>query len=284
MSEGTPAVGEREAASGALASPWLVPLGALIAFAGSVCGIGGGLFAVPLLHYGFRVALRRAVATALALVLATTLASTVAESLQHSSSLHWPLIGALVVGVLIGAQLGFYASERLDSRALRKVFVVVLFAVGTRIVLAPEGNGAGPGELAGAVGPAELAIAFAVGLGGGFLAPLLGVGGGLLMVPGLYLGIPWLGFPGARACSLAAAAFAAARSLFLHARAGRVERTPALLLAAGALIGAYVGVAFVHVPSLRGIGRIPLGLILWAVAVRFLLDLRRATDGGAQRR
>ena len=41
---------------------------AAIAFVGAMCGIGGGLFTVPLLHFGVRLPLKQAVATALVLV------------------------------------------------------------------------------------------------------------------------------------------------------------------------------------------------------------------------
>ncbi len=95
------------------------------------------------------------------------------------------------------------------------------------------------------------------------------------MVPGLYLALPALGFPGARACALAAGVVGSSRSLFLHARAGRVHWRPGLVLGAGALVGAVLGVSFLHLPGFAEVGRPILAAVLWFVAGRFLFDLRR---------
>ena len=83
---------------------WLVLLGAPIGFAASLCGIGGGLFAGSLLHFGFGFDLRRASGTALVLVLATTVAATVTESLSGASAIPWSIVGALVVSATPGVQ------------------------------------------------------------------------------------------------------------------------------------------------------------------------------------
>ena len=48
---------------------WFLPAGALIGFLGTLAGIGGGLFAVPLLHHVTRIPLKHATGTALLLVL-----------------------------------------------------------------------------------------------------------------------------------------------------------------------------------------------------------------------
>ena len=74
---------------------------------GAVCGLGGGLFAVPLLHYVFKLPLRRAVATGLCLVCATAVSSTTAEFLHEDSALLWEVVLPLVGGALVGAQIGF---------------------------------------------------------------------------------------------------------------------------------------------------------------------------------
>ena len=105
---------------------WLLPAGLAIGFLGSLCGIGGGLFAVPILHYLVKIPLKKAVASGLVLVVATTGAATVAEAFQEEPDLHWYAIAALVLGVLAGAQLGYLVSERVNVRVLRWIFVVFL--------------------------------------------------------------------------------------------------------------------------------------------------------------
>jgi uncharacterized membrane protein YfcA len=99
------------------------------------------------------------------------------------------------------------------------------------------------------------------------------------MVPGLFLVIPGIGFPGARACALAAGIVGSARSLFLHARAGRVHWRAGAVLAGGALLGAGSGVYFLHLPGFAEVGRPLLAAVLWFVAGRFVVDLRRDARG-----
>lgn len=98
------------------------------------------------------------------------------------------------------------------------------------------------------------------------------------MVPALYLGLDTFGFSQARACSLAAGAVGAARSLALHSGAARVAWRSGLLLGAGALLGAASGVSALRFEALVVVGRVLLGLILWLVALRFFFDLRRDPD------
>ena len=283
MSAGAPQVERAGGESDARRSAWLLAAGLGIGFLGSLCGIGGGLFAVPFLHVVRGFELQVAVASSLVLVLATTVGATAAEAFQEASDLHGPLVAGLVGGVLLGAQAGFRVSERLPARRLKMVFVVVLTLAAIRLGPWPQAP-AGPGG--GALfepGAASLAVAFLVGAGGGFVAPLLGVGGGLIMVPGLYLGIPGLGFSTARATSLAAGSVAAARSLWLHARAGRVRWRSATWLAAGALLGAVLGVRTTRLAGVADLGRILLALVLLFVALRFARELWwRARAPGAQ--
>jgi uncharacterized membrane protein YfcA len=249
-------------------APWLVPAGFAIGFVvGSLCGIGGGLFAVPLLHAVHGLELRRAVATGLVLVLATTAAATLTEWIQGAPSTSWTVLLGLVPGAFVGALLGYRVAERTSVRNLKRVFVVVLVLAAARILLG--GSGGGPALAADvALSRGAAPLAFLVGIGGGFVAPLLGVGGGLLMVPGLFLGIPGL-------ASLAAGAVAAARSLRRHGRAGRVEWGTGLRLGAGAVLGAAVGVLVGRDPLWVEAGRVGLGLLLLGVAGRFARDLAR---------
>ncbi len=247
---------------------FLALTGAAIGFVGSLCGIGGGLFAVPLLHDFGRFELKRAVATGLVLVLATTAAATVTELLGPAPELTASFVLPLAVGVLAGAQLGFATSERISTRALKFVFVFVLAYSGWKLSF--EG-GAETSVVVSAAHAAPWA-AFVVGFGGGFVAPLLGVGGGLVLVPALVL-VVGLDFAGARATSLAAGAIGASRALALHSRAGRVVWRPGLWLGAGALIGATCGVLTLADPSLLVLGRRLFGGILWFVTARFALDV-----------
>ena len=259
----------------ARASWWLVLIGLPIGFASSLAGIGGGLFAGSLLHFRWHLDLRRATGTALVLVFATTTSATLTEALQPDSSLDLRLIGALVVGVAFGAGAGFAFSERVSERLLRALFAVVLLAASLRILLAGGGDAlARDPELRLTL--VDYLWAAAVGGAGGFVAPVLGVGGGLIMVPGLFLGLPGLGFDAARAMSLATGSIGSLRSLVLKHRAGRVCWRHGLRLAAGALLGAATGVTALGIDQRWiEVGRVLLGVVLALVGLRFARDWMR---------
>ncbi|MDF1801204.1 MAG: sulfite exporter TauE/SafE family protein [Planctomycetota bacterium] len=239
--------------------------GLAIAFVGAMCGIGGGLFAVPLLHFGFRMHLRRAVATSLCLVFATASAATIAEVLSGESEIHWGKVGFMTIGVLLGAQAGFPISKRFDTRQLRGVFSVVIFVAALRILFAGSD---GP-MVAAPPGWWPNLYAGLAGFAAGFVSPILGIGGGLVMVPALLLGPSALGFAAVRACSMAAAAVTSLRSLSMYWKEGSIHHIAAPFLAAGALVGASLGVTMVHMPGVIDYARQLLGLVLIFVSYRF---------------
>ncbi len=80
----------------------------------------------------------------------------------------------------------------------------------------------------------------AIGLGGGLLSGLLGVGGGIVMVPLLVL---WAGYAqrDAHATSLGAIIPISIAGIATYGVAGQVRYGTALALAAGAVVGAPIG-------------------------------------------
>ncbi len=238
-------------------------------------GVGGGLFATPLLHFGCGLRLRRAVATSLVLVFATAFSATVTELFHAEPALSLPALLWLVPSGLVGAQAGFALSRRVSGRKLRAIFVVVLLVAAYRVLWAARP------EVEPAAGALDLSLAAglrvaAVGFGGGLVAPLLGIGGGLLVVPGLLLTVPELGYLGARACSMALASVTSLRSVWLCSRGGDIDLPRGGWLGFGALVGAVAGVSAVHRPGWAGGARILLGVVLVLVALRMALDLLRS--------
>jgi uncharacterized protein len=88
--------------------------------------------------------------------------------------------------------------------------------------------------------PALILIAV-IGLAGGILSGLFGIGGGLVIVPGLII---LVGFTAAQAAGTSLAALLLPVGLFgalEYYRAGQVDVRAALIIAVGLLIGAYLG-------------------------------------------
>lgn len=83
-------------------------------------------------------------------------------------------------------------------------------------------------------------VVIGVGAAAGFASGLLGIGGGLVMVP-LMVGVASFSQHHAHATSLAAIVLIAAGGALVFGNAGEVDLPAAALLAAGALFGAPIG-------------------------------------------
>jgi hypothetical protein len=110
----------------------------------------------------------------------------------------------------------------------------------------------------------------AIGLGGGLLSGLLGVGGGIVMVPLLVL---WAGFAqrDAHATSLGAIIPISIAGIVTYGAAGEVRYGTALALAAGSVLGAPIGARLLSRMDERML-KIVFGVFLIAVSV--LLGVR----------
>jgi uncharacterized protein len=124
--------------------------------------------------------------------------------------------------------------------------------------------------------PLTLVTLLAIGAAAGFLAGLLGVGGGILLVPAMVL---LLGFDQhvAQGTSLVVIVPAALIGTWTHYRRGTIRPRDALLVAAGGVLGAAIG-------SLSALSlddellRRLFALVLLATAVRMLLPQRDRPD------
>ncbi|MCW3027287.1 MAG: hypothetical protein JWN81_498 [Solirubrobacterales bacterium] len=117
--------------------------------------------------------------------------------------------------------------------------------------------------------------AIAIGLAGGVIAGLLGVGGGVLFVPGLVIFLG-LNQHQAEATSLLAIIPVAIVGSYMQDRYGNVRRGDALLLGLLSLAGAAGGVALANALSGRVL-RDAFAILLLVVAAQFV---RRALGSG----
>ena len=126
--------------------------------------------------------------------------------------------------------------------------------------------------------PLEIFALLAIGLTAGLLAGLLGIGGGLLMVPAMVL-IVGLDQHVAEGTSLLVIIPAAALGSFTHYRHRRLALRDAAALALGGVLGAAVG--SVTALSLDDqLLRKLFAILILAVAVRLLMTRRSAVETG----
>ncbi|MGH8467749.1 MAG: sulfite exporter TauE/SafE family protein [Gammaproteobacteria bacterium] len=136
---------------------------------------------------------------------------------------------------------------------------------------------------------ATLIAYLALGTLAGILAGLLGIGGGIVIVPGLYFLFLTQGFPEqicmhlAIGSSLASVVFTSMSSASAHHRRGSVHWTAVRGLTPGLLAGAALGAALADLIPERGL-RLGFGLFEIAVAVQLLVDFEPAPHRDLPRR
>lgn len=143
-------------------------------------GVGGGTVIVPLLVLILGFDQRLAAGTSLAAIVPTATVGVVSYAL--SGSVAWIPALILAAGAVVGAQLGTWLLPRTPVRALRWGFVAFLVVVIVSLfVVIPSRDAGLPLTVLSVAG------LVALGLVTGVLAGLLGVGGGVIVVPALML-------------------------------------------------------------------------------------------------
>jgi len=226
----------------------LLLFGFLVSIVASMTGVGGGIFFVPLLTLAYGFAPSNAVGTSLMVIVFSALSASLGFARQKRIFFKTGLILTIltVPGALVGASL----TSILPSEVLGLVFGVFLVIVAVRMVAANgvwRRNKPQMGISEDVVKEGDLflnkrLLAFGVGLSffGGLVSGLLGVGGGILLVPlmALFLRMP---LHAAVATSMFTMVFTTLSGVAQHWTLGNVNLEYVLLLAPGALVGAQMG-------------------------------------------
>lgn len=245
----------------------------------AVLGVGGAVITTPLI--------RAMGATPIAAVGSTVpaiLPGAVSGSLryQREGYIVWPIAITCGASGMAFAVAGGWVADVVDARWLMVVTALLVLWSGLsllrerrRILLATDDT-----DLAAAASdppePAALPAApraghpgaIALGVIAGFLAGLLGIGGGVVLTPGLSLGLK-LPMKHAIATSLVAVSMMSVTALITHIALGHVDWRFALPLAIGIVPGARVG-AHLTVGSSEAQVRLVAGSLLVAIACIYL--------------
>jgi uncharacterized membrane protein YfcA len=181
---------ERVARGGPAAAPSgvvrIVVVGLAAGFLSGLFGVGGGILMVPALVMLLGMGQRLAHGTSLAAIVPIAVAGVVGYALD--GEIDWVAAAFLIVGSAgVGARIGTHLLHVLPQRVLALVFGLLLLATAARLLL-DTSDAAGRADIS--VGTALALVA--VGVLAGTTSGLLGVGGGIVMVPAmvLLLGIP----------------------------------------------------------------------------------------------
>lgn len=274
--------------------------GALAGYASGLLGVGGGFLLTPLLISIFGVPVPLAVGAGVTQMIVVAMLAT----RRHAAAgcvdfkLSWAMAPGLLLGTALGVRL-LTALERLGTvsvfgrecpvvrSAVLLVFLLLLPALALRFWRSREtDSGARPsGRLRGPTGPLPVAFpasglpAFSWlsltfwGAGIGGAAGLLGIGGGIFVVPLLNLGFG-VALRIAIGTSSLLILFSALFSSIQHVWLGHVDPRLVLALLAGSSLGVGPGARHSHRLPVRVLRR-AFACVLWGIALLLAADLAR---------
>jgi uncharacterized protein len=229
-------------------------------------GVGGGIIIVPGLVLLLDMAQRRAHATSLAAIAPVATAGAAGYAVE--GAVDWPAVALLVIGGAAGAVLGAAALRRIPERGLRMIFAGFMLAAAAVLPF----EAAAGGEAAADLDLVSGTLLVALGALAGALAGLLGVGGGIVMVPGLVL-LAGLSPAVAKGTSLVVIIPTALVGTARNMQRGDVD-LPVAAATGGAGVLSSFAASLVSVRLDPLISAVLFGLLLVAMAIRLLLAAR----------
>jgi len=240
----------------------------LIAFVFSMFGQGGGSVYTPvLLLLGYAVLI--SISTSLVLNLITSVSAGYIFYRKKMIDFKTSLI--FVPGICVGALLGGALGNFIDTTILLWLFVIFLFGVGVRMIYTYWEQGKSEGECPTGFSGKMLVLISVVGFAIGLLSGLLGVGGGILIVPFMVYvckyPTKW-----AAGSSHLIISFSALFGIIGHSAFGSLDIPLILVTGTAVLIGGNLG-ARTSMKLKSGMMKAGLGLIMLALAAQLLLKL-----------
>ncbi len=158
------------------AVPWQgLLIGAGAGLLSGLFGIGGGIVIVPALLALLSMERKLAHGTSLAATLPVAAASLVTYAI--GGNVDWRVAACLATGAICGAVVGTHLLQIIPKRPLTIIFVAVILLTAIRLVLADDVMGREALSFIGVL--ALITIGFITGT----LSGMLGIGGGVIMVP-----------------------------------------------------------------------------------------------------
>ena len=210
----------------------IVLVGRAAGLLSGIFGVGGGILIVPGLVFFVKMDQRRAHGTSLAAVLPISVSS-LATYWVHGH-VDWSVALFLAIGAVAGAFLGTKLLKTVKHEILSMGFASLLIVSAVRLYWSTSGSGRDQLTLL-------MCIALvAVGVVTGVLAGLLGVGGGVVMIPAMMV---LLGLPNviAKGTSLAVIIPTAITGTLRNRSASNVDIRAAAIVGAGGILSAIAG-------------------------------------------
>jgi len=240
----------------------------LISLVFSMFGQGGGSLYTPLLFLLGYAALV-SISTSMVLNLVTALSATLIYYRNKMVDLR--LSSAFVPGICAGSLIGGAATEYVDSKLLMWMFVIFLIGAGGRMVYTywerNKESESCPLKLTTRMLAIIVVFSFAVGI----LSGLLGVGGGIVIVPFLIF-LCKRPTKGAAGTAAFVVIFSSVFGVIGHSAVGNLDMGLILATVVVVFVGAQIG-ARLMVKAKSEMIKVGFGLIMWLFAVQLVLKL-----------
>ncbi len=158
--------------------PWSgLAIGAGAGLLSGLFGLGGGIVIVPALLAVLSMERKLAHGTSLAATLPVATASLATYAI--GGNVDWPVAACLTAGAIFGTVVGTQLLHIIPKRPLTVIFIAVILLTAIRLIVTDDVMGRESLSLLGAV------VLVSIGFITGTLSGLLGIGGGVVMVPAL---------------------------------------------------------------------------------------------------
>lgn len=241
----------------------------IIGFLAAIMGIGGGIFNVPLLNLFLGLDIHRATGTSLLIVLITDTSSTLAYARQRRISYRLGLLMGLSSIPL--SALGGYLTLLLDKRAIESFFGAYLMFTAFRMLFRNRlEHGANKVRHCFKEASKRVIAYPFIGAFSGLTSGILGIGGGLIIVPALSI-LTSTPIHIAIATSAFTILFTATPGAITRLYIGHVLLNIALLMGLGAALGAQLGAYTVKRLRPKSL-RIFFGAFLATIGLRYIFS------------
>ncbi|MEI6404141.1 MAG: sulfite exporter TauE/SafE family protein [Actinomycetes bacterium] len=176
-------------------------------------GVGGGFIMVPLYVLWMQVDQKRAHATSLLAIIPIATTAATSYAIQHE--VDWSAVFLVLVGSVFGARYGVHLLGKLPLRTIQLIFAAVLIISAGRLLWSATPHQVFHGFVADVL----LAV---IGFLAGVMSGMLGVGGGIVIVPALIL-TSGIDATMARGTSLAVIVGTAISGTRSHVKRGNVD-------------------------------------------------------------
>lgn len=243
----------------------VVAIGVGAGFLSGMFGVGGGILVVPALVLLLKFDQRLANGTSLGAVLPISISSLV--TYWSHDNVDWSMALWLAIGALGGALLGTRWIHVLPRRVLGYLFALMLVATAVRLFIPMSADGRDPITAVAAV---ALVL---IGLVTGTLAGLLGIGGGVVMVPAMVVFFNELNVV-AKGTSVAVIIPTSIMGTWRNWKADNVDLRVAGIVGVAGIVSA-VGGGIIADHMSQDVSNILFASLVLVVAMRMIFDLRR---------